>query len=225
MIYRSYYISDIPTMSDIKEDIIRIASEKMKRVGIRSLSIDDICRMMSISKKTFYVHFATKEDLLEAVLQCHEEELKAKVFELIDHQSIEKTLQNCLMIVYETKRVMQPPAFIFDIEKYYPQLFEEYKKSILKNSTAFAESFLQKGVEAGVFRKDLDVAMTSRFLARLHQGLLDRLSKSTPEKEIEMADEARYGCGLILRSIVSREGAERVRAIFAEIERNNEPKL
>ncbi len=212
-------------MSDIKEDIIRIASEKMKRVGIRSLSIDDICRMMSISKKTFYVHFATKEDLLEAVLQCHEEELKAKVFELIDHQSIEKTLQNCLMIVYETKRVMQPPAFIFDIEKYYPQLFEEYKKSILKNSTAFAESFLQKGVEAGVFRKDLDVAMTSRFLARLHQGLLDRLSKSTPEKEIEMADEARYGCGLILRSIVSREGAERVRAIFAEIERNNEPKL
>lgn len=212
-------------MSDIKEDIIRIASEKMKRVGIRSLSIDDICRMMSISKKTFYVHFATKEDLLEAVLQCHEEELKAKVFELIDHQSIEKTLQNCLMIVYETKRVMQPPAFIFDIEKYYPQLFEEYKKSILKNSTAFAESFLQKGVEAGVFRKDLDVAMTSRFLARLHQGLLDRLSKSTPEKEIEMADEARYGCGLILRSIVSKEGAERVRAIFAEIERNNEPKL
>ena len=212
-------------MSDIKEDIIRIASEKMKRVGIRSLSIDDICRMMSISKKTFYVHFATKEDLLEAVLQCHEEELKAKVFELIDHQSIEKTLQNCLMIVYETKRVMQPPAFIFDIEKYYPQLFEEYKKSILKNSTAFAESFLQKGVEAGVFRKDLDVAMTSRFLARLHQGLLDRLSKSTPEKEIEMADEARYGCGLRLRSIVSREGAERVRAIFAEIERNNEPKL
>lgn len=212
-------------MSDIKEDIIRIASEKMKRVGIRSLSIDDICRMMSISKKTFYVHFATKEDLLEAVLQSHEEELKAKVFELIDHQSIEKTLQNCLMIVYETKRVMQPPAFIFDIEKYYPQLFEEYKKSILKNSTAFAESFLQKGVEAGVFRKDLDVAMTSRFLARLHQGLLDRLLKSTPEKEIEMADEARYGCGLILRSIVSREGAERVRAIFAEIERNNEPKL
>ena len=212
-------------MSDIKEDIIRIASEKMKRVGIRSLSIDDICRMMSISKKTFYVHFATKEDLLEAVLQCHEEELKAKVFELIDHQSIEKTLQNCLMIVYETKRVMQPPAFIFDIEKYYPQLFEEYKKSILKNSTAFAESFWQKGVEAGVFRKDLDVAMTSRFLARLHQGLLDRLSKSTPEKERELAEEVRYGCGLLLRGTLSKEGAERVRAIFAEIERNNEPKL
>lgn len=212
-------------MSDIKEDIIRIASEKMKRVGIRSLSIDDICRMMSISKKTFYVHFATKEDLLEAVLQSHEEELKAKVFELIDHQSIEKTLQNCLMIVYETKRVMQPPAFVFDIEKYYPQLFEKYKASILKNGTTFAERFLQKGVEAGVFREDLDVAMTARFMARLHQGLLNRLSKIQPETERELAEEVRYGCGLLLRGILSKEGAERVRAIFAEIERNNEPKL
>ena len=40
--------------------IIKKAGELFFRLGIRSVSIDDICRELGMSKKTFYVHFASK---------------------------------------------------------------------------------------------------------------------------------------------------------------------
>lgn len=107
-------------MGSTREDIIRIALDNMVRVGIRSFAVDDLCRLMGISKKTFYVHFATKEELVEAVLAYHEQEVCGKVYHLIETQTIEETLSDCFTIVYQTKRIMQPPAFIYDMQKYYP---------------------------------------------------------------------------------------------------------
>ena len=60
-------------MTDMKEEILKVAAEKMQNVGIRSLSIDDICRLLGISKKTFYVYFETKEALVEEMLRRQEQ--------------------------------------------------------------------------------------------------------------------------------------------------------
>ena len=66
-------------MTDMKEEILKVAAEKMQNVGIRSLSIDDICRLLGISKKTFYVYFETKESLVEEMLRRQEQMMTAKV--------------------------------------------------------------------------------------------------------------------------------------------------
>ncbi|MGM9837096.1 MAG: TetR/AcrR family transcriptional regulator [Paludibacteraceae bacterium] len=204
-------------MSDIKEDIIEVASENMQRVGIRSLSIDDICRMVGISKKTFYVHFETKEDLVEALLKHHEQIICERVMEMIEKQTIEETLTNCFAIVYQTKRIMQPPAFVYDMQKYYPQRFEAYKESILKNTQTFAARFLEKGIAEGFFREDLNVALTARLFAILHQGILSTLSASDTDKERSLSELTQYGFGLLLRGIVSAEGGPRMRKLSEEV--------
>ena len=54
---------------DQKDSILTAAAELMGKVGIKSISIDDICRQIGISKKTFYVHFDTKDALVEALLK------------------------------------------------------------------------------------------------------------------------------------------------------------
>lgn len=36
--------------------------------GVREVSIDDICRKLCISKKTFYQYYAQKEDLVADVV-------------------------------------------------------------------------------------------------------------------------------------------------------------
>ena len=56
----------VRTMSqDQKNNIIKTAGEMFFRLGIRSVSIDDICREFGMSKKTFYVYFASKDELIE----------------------------------------------------------------------------------------------------------------------------------------------------------------
>ena len=44
-------------MHDIRENILQVAIERMQQVGIRSVSVDDICHELGMSKKTFYVYF------------------------------------------------------------------------------------------------------------------------------------------------------------------------
>ena len=57
--------------NDQKIHIIKTAGELFFRLGIRSVSIDDICRELGMSKKTFYVYFASKDELIEQMLQAN----------------------------------------------------------------------------------------------------------------------------------------------------------
>lgn len=54
-----------------KLHIIKTAGEMFFRLGIRSVSIDDICRELGMSKKTFYVYFPSKDELVAQLLHSN----------------------------------------------------------------------------------------------------------------------------------------------------------
>ena len=51
------------------KNILKTGAKRFLKYGLRSVSIDDICADLRISKKTFYTYFSQKEALVEAVLQ------------------------------------------------------------------------------------------------------------------------------------------------------------
>ena len=72
------------TMSqDQRNHIIKTAGELFFRLGIRSVSIDDICRELGMSKKTFYVYFASKDELVEQLLQANISYMASKMEDLL----------------------------------------------------------------------------------------------------------------------------------------------
>ena len=70
-------------MSDQRNHIIKTAGELFFRLGIRSVSIDDICHELGMSKKTFYVYFASKDELIEQMLQANLAYIDGKMEELL----------------------------------------------------------------------------------------------------------------------------------------------
>ena len=68
-----------------RENIVQFAVKKMREVGIRSLSIDDICRELGISKKTFYVYFESKDQ--------HEQKLERNMLREVEGKSTTQILQ------------------------------------------------------------------------------------------------------------------------------------
>ena len=68
---------------DQKNHIIQTAGEMFFRLGIRSVSIDDICHELGMSKKTFYVYFASKDELIEQMLQANLKYMSTKMEELL----------------------------------------------------------------------------------------------------------------------------------------------
>ncbi len=54
-----------------KDKILKGAADLFTRYGIRSISMDDIARHLSVSKKTLYQHFVDKDELVTMVTQAH----------------------------------------------------------------------------------------------------------------------------------------------------------
>jgi AcrR family transcriptional regulator len=50
-------------------DILERVRELFFKYGVRSVSIDDICRDLGFSKKKLYQHVASKNELVEKLLE------------------------------------------------------------------------------------------------------------------------------------------------------------
>ena len=75
---------DLCISDDQRCNIIKTAGELFFRLGIRSISIDDICRELGMSKKTFYVYFASKDELIEQMLVANIRYMEDKMKELLE---------------------------------------------------------------------------------------------------------------------------------------------
>ena len=71
---------------DQKCNIIKTSCDLFFRLGIRSVSIDDICRELGMSKKTFYVYFESKDALIEQMLLSNIRYMADKMEELLQLQ-------------------------------------------------------------------------------------------------------------------------------------------
>jgi AcrR family transcriptional regulator len=53
-----------------KKKILQVASKMFIRSGLRSISVDDICHSIGIAKKTFYLIYDNKEELVRDFIQA-----------------------------------------------------------------------------------------------------------------------------------------------------------
>jgi AcrR family transcriptional regulator len=69
---------DIET-SDLRTRILDTFMERAKVVGVRAISTDDLARTLSISKKTLYKQFRSKEEMVLGILDRWELRIKAEL--------------------------------------------------------------------------------------------------------------------------------------------------
>src|SRR5579862_7718340 len=104
-----------------KEKILKGAEGLFTRYGIRSISMDDIARHLSVSKKTLYQHYADKDELVTMVTEAHMASSK-KLYEAIRKQS-ENSIDELHKIGMQVRRHIeeQNPSLLFDIQKFHPK--------------------------------------------------------------------------------------------------------
>jgi TetR/AcrR family transcriptional regulator, cholesterol catabolism regulator len=124
--------------------------------GIRNISMDDLSRMLGISKKTLYQFVENKVDLLKKISLYIQETIKNRMEEL------EKMNLNAIDILLEmskiasTKHLRINSMITFEFRKYYPQVFNEYlciKKDLLIDNI---KKNLDQGIKEGLYRQDLN---------------------------------------------------------------------
>ncbi|HTF16871.1 MAG TPA: TetR/AcrR family transcriptional regulator [Chryseolinea sp.] len=158
---------------DIRKKIIRGAENLFTKYGVRSISMDDIARHLSVSKKTLYQHFEDKEDIVTTAVQSHIERIMGE-FDAIQSAAID-AIDELSKISQCLKRTMSEinPSLMFDLEKYHPRAWNvwvESKKKFIRESVI---SNLKRGVEQGYFRPELDLEIMATMRMELVQLAFD----------------------------------------------------
>ena len=205
-------------MSDIiKENILKVAIARMQQFGIRSVSIDDICHEMGMSKKTFYVYFASKDELVEAILAIHENKVAHELEQAMQKRSIVQCITEWSKIAKHTEKSMvKTPPMIYDLEKYYPQLFAAHKKVMRAATERVVVSFLQKGKDEGVFRGDLNEQVAAMMFMDIQYKLMTMVSEGKRSRE-EIRVIGHQSMDILMRGILTADG---LTTIKRQIENN-----
>lgn len=171
---------------ETKDRILGAAFELFFRFGIKSVTMDDIAKHLSISKKTIYQFFRDKDEIVHTLMQ-------QKIAEDIkEFTEIKNNTANVVEEVFHFLRLMQDifgkinPNIFYDLQKYHPsswQLFIEFKENFLLK---MVESSLEKGKLDGLVRLDLNTKILARL--RIEEIELGLNPRSFPSDKFRLID-------------------------------------
>ena len=180
----------------------------MQEVGIRSLSVDDICHELGISKKTFYVHFASKDALIEAMLLASEEQKHQKAQQFVS----DKTATQCIVTWHNIARTSennkQTPPVLYDLQKYYPQLLKDHHHRMHDGMRELMAQFLLKGKDEGIFRQEIDVQFAAQLLVDVHERYIERVTQSDNPEALLESGYSKSALDILLRGLFTAEGMQ-----------------
>ena len=191
-------------MEEKKRELIMQASAIYMKYGIKSVTMDEMARLLGISKKTLYAFVADKNELVEQCLvQAHEDDI-CRICEICESASnaIDEMLQIGRYVAAQLNKV--PQSIFFDLAKYHPnalRLMTKHKQEFVKGCVV---DNLQRGIEQGLYRENLNVEVLSTiYLATIDHIILgDLFPESTLGMDLIYKEFFRYH----IKGIASAKG-------------------
>ena len=193
---------------DQKQLIVKTACDLFFRLGIRSVSIDDICHELGMSKKTFYVYFVSKDELIAQLLQANIDYMSAKTEEVLAQEDFRLLVSDVVKKMREKEGqndVRRVPQLVFDLKKYYPRQFEQFQLKAFEAQKHYITRFLERGMTNGLVRANLNIKLTALLFAKIYADALRDL-EVMEEHGYNMAQLTQTAMDVCIRGVLSEEG-------------------
>lgn len=121
--------------------------------------MDDLSSALGISKRTVYINFKDKEEILQTFLETKKEERNKTIVDIINKSN--NIIEVFLQIIESHKDKELPTSkFYEDIYKYYPRIYNLIQKDMDDNKI-YMKEYLQKGVKEGYIRNNLNIEVAA----------------------------------------------------------------
>lgn len=188
----------------MKEQILHTAIELFLTQGFKSITMDDIARELGISKKTVYVHYSNKEAIIEASA--------GQLFTVIcgGIDLIRERGLNPIQELYDIKKFVlkhlkgERSSPMYQLQKYYPKTYQKLRQGQYDYMQTCVTDNVQRGVEQGVFIKDINVQFVSRIYFIGITGIKDE--GIFPQSQFPLNDLYNMYLEYHIRGIVTPKG-------------------
>ena len=201
-------------LTEDQRKLVEPARALFKRIGIRSVSMDDIARELGMSKKTLYQYVENKEELIKLVMSqqtCEDLDVLARHRDEA-RDAIDELLRNSRYFIRLMRNIS--PTAVHDLQKYYPEIFHSRVKDHHKDLLQRVQENLERGIREGIYREDLDPTV----IAQLYVGMTALVMNRSvfPAHERPLSEILRQYSTYHFNGIVNEAGFARVKMYLEE---------
>lgn len=192
---------------EVREKIIFGAEKLFLAYGFRSITMDEIAKELSVSKKTIYQYFRDKNELVKEVVS-HFLDINRKVACSI-HENATDSIEELVLTSRHMIKNMSTvnPVALMDLQKFHQEawkVFVAFKQEVFM--TLIRES-LKKGIRNGFFRKEIDIEVMARM--RFEQIQLAFNQDVFPVSEFNFAEVQKQLIEHFVRGILTERGVKK----------------
>ena len=185
---------------EIRERAIETTSEIVLRCGNLSVRMDDVAQELSVSKRTLYEIFGSKEELLLECMNRHIARMSKMLEEEIGREEDVLTvfLKHLEVLINESRE--RDHNKFEDMDKY-PKLKKVFHEHLAEMARRM-RGFMELGVKQGVFRDDLNMDV----LMKAFSAMGTMANKEADKNEFRYDELIDGTLVVLLRGIASPKG-------------------
>lgn len=153
------------------EKLVELITPLFLEKGYWNLRVDDIARELNISKKTLYVYFDNKKDIIWQVIQNNLKVIEEIV--LNAENESDNAIQASVKFLDEFYNFIgteQDKRNLSELKKYYPEILTSYKDSILALIRKMIQENYKRGIEEGLYKDEFAPDYVGRFFSVIYLG-------------------------------------------------------
>ena len=176
--------------------------------------MDEVSRQLGISKKTLYSHIKDKDELVDKTMEFMFDSRQCNIRSLVSDKL--NAIEELVSTFNHVKSMITDynPAVEFDLQRYYPRIFERMRDKKRENMYDTVLKNLLKGKDEGFYRRDINADV----IAKLHILRMEHMMKSEilSVEEIYSGEFFREVFKYHLYGIISSAGLDYVKANYPE---------
>ncbi len=187
----------------LRKRILDVAAQEFRTKGIKSVKMDDIANLLSISKRTLYEIYDNKEQLLMESVREEFQDFDRSMQEVCDNPDL-----NVIDVVIEFYKLkirsmsMVVPTYYYDLQKY-PDILD-WLNSQRSQRQSESTKFYEQGISEGLFRSDVNYDLISD----VSNGVMDYVMEQQLYMRYPLTEIFRNVVLLYIRGFCTVKGVE-----------------
>jgi AcrR family transcriptional regulator len=157
----------------VRARILRQARADFFAHGYNRFTMADLATELGMSKKTLYIHFSGKDEIIAAVIQDLGEEVRRDAEAILRDGALTfaEKLRGFVLGMMKRLATLEPRT-VRDLQRYAPELFARIEDVRRKNIPYIFGRLVAEGQAAGMVRTDVPAPFAIEFFLNAMQGLL-----------------------------------------------------
>lgn len=133
---------------NVDQQIIEEGKKLVEKYGFRKFTMDELAQNIRISKRTIYLHFKTKNELISSIIDSIIEDDREELQNHVNSESDYVEKLRAVFYLYHIK--MLKKEYLNELRKYSPDDWNKFKE-FSERRRSYVKQIYNEGVEKGIF--------------------------------------------------------------------------